>query len=90
MQLPGFTAEVSLYRNIHSYCGIVLLDIIGGGVQPQQTKGCSKCYIHTDGKCAKDCVIPGREFVSPCPASACVACGPCTCTKNCAGTVTPC
>jgi hypothetical protein len=87
MHLPGFTAEVSVYESLHFYRGIIAL-AIGGEVQPQQMKGCGPCYIHTDGKCAKDCVIPGREFVTPCPASAC--CGPCTFTKNCAGTVTPC
>ena len=89
MQLPGFTAEVSVYESLYSYRGIAAR-AMGGGVTPQQTKGCGPCYIHADGKCAKDCVIPGREFVTPCPASACVACGPCTCTKNCAGTLTPC
>jgi hypothetical protein len=89
MHLPGFTAEVSVYESFHFYRGI-LASAIGGEVQPQQTKGCGPCYIHANGKCAKDCVIPGREFVTPCPASACVACGPCKCTKNCAGTVTPC
>ena len=69
MHLPGFTAEVSVYESFHFYRGILAL-AIGGEVQPQQTKGCGHCYIHADGKCAKDCVIPGREFVTPCPASA--------------------
>jgi hypothetical protein len=87
MQLPGFSAEVSLYDSLQSYRGIAAL-AIGGAVQPQ-LKGCGPCYIHADGKCGKDCSIPGRNFISPCPPSAC-ACGPCVCTKNCGGTPTPC
>jgi hypothetical protein len=63
MHLPGFTAEVSVYESFHFYRGI-LASAIGGEVQPQQTKGCGPCYIHANGKCAKDCVIPGREFVT--------------------------
>jgi hypothetical protein len=89
MQVPGFTAEASVYGSLQSYIGLAAL-AIGSAVRPQ-LKGCGPCYIHQDtGKCGKDCSIPGRNFISPCLASECVSCGPCVCTKNCGGIPTPC
>ena len=89
MQLPGFAANVSLYGTRQSYRGIAGL-VTDSGVQPQQPKGCGKCYIHSDGNCAKDCRFPGGDVVvHPCAASAC-ACGPCICTKDCSGVRVPC
>jgi hypothetical protein len=103
ISLPGLTAEASLYKKASRFriagafgrADDVLLQQL-----PLPVSGfrhCGPCYRDDTGACVKDCVIcPGPvpdgcdDFTLPCKASQCPPCGPCTCTKNCGGTIVPC
>src|SRR5574337_540610 len=106
MALPGFNAELSLYRSA------VLYRLKGSAVQAggimTQSFSCSRCYWDAStGRCLRSCTSC-PEGVEPdgcsttigyCPASECPSCGPCFCFryrfgqfcwKDCAGQIIPC
>jgi hypothetical protein len=104
MNMPGFTAETSLYMGRGSYCGNINISKVGVAmVIPQQDPGCtvlcsdwrgciSKCGAwppgYNNADCWLNCLKPSTDCLQR-------TCGPvvppkrCSSKQQCCGTVNP-
>src|SRR5262252_1314828 len=91
MNMPGFAADVSLYRTGRDYLAAVAgLASVRAGLTPsagQCQPGCGPCVDDPDSAtgCSRTCQRADCEtFTGPCKGcSHTTTCGPCTGTKTC-------